>query len=59
MEELTALATKHLGKGQKASSCPSCNRKLMDQLKSLVKNAEAQTRKKREDDRVPQPMKGR
>ena len=43
MEELTALATKHLGKGQKASSCPSCNRKLMDQLKSLVKNADGQT----------------
>ncbi len=43
MEELTALATKHLGKGQKASSCSSCNRKLMDQLKSLVKNADSQT----------------
>ncbi len=42
MEELTALATKHLGKGQKASSCPSCNRKLMDQLKTLVKNADSQ-----------------
>lgn len=42
MEELTALATKHLGKGQKASTCPSCNRKLMDQLKTLVKNADSQ-----------------
>jgi hypothetical protein len=43
MEELTALATKHLGKGQKASSCPSCNRKLLDQLKTLLNNADSQT----------------
>jgi len=42
MEELTALATKHLGKGQKASSCPSCNRKLLDQLKTLLNNADSQ-----------------
>ena len=42
MEELTALATKHLGKGQKASSCPSCNRKILDQLKTLLNNADSQ-----------------
>ena len=42
MQELTELATKYLGKGQKASTCPSCNRKLIDQIKSLVKNADEQ-----------------
>lgn len=43
MEELTELASKYLGAGQRASTCPSCNRKLIDQLKSLVHNADSQT----------------
>ena len=38
--ELTELATKYLGAGKKASSCSSCNRKLLNELQTLVKNAD-------------------
>jgi len=38
--ELTMLANKYLGAGKKASSCSSCNRKLLNELQTLVKNAD-------------------
>jgi hypothetical protein len=41
-QELTELSVKFLG-GGKASSCPACNRKLIQQLKDLVHNADTQT----------------
>jgi hypothetical protein len=41
--ELTMLANKYLGAGKKAGSCPPCNRKLMEELQTLVKNADSQT----------------
>ncbi len=40
--ELTELSRKFLG-GQKASGCAACNRKLLQQLKELVQNADSQT----------------
>jgi len=41
--ELTELSRKFLG-GQKASGCAACNRKLLQQRKDLVHNADSQTR---------------
>ena len=41
-QELTELSVKFLG-GGKASNCPACNRKLIQQLKDLVHNADTQT----------------
>jgi len=40
--ELTMLANKYLGAGKKASSCPPCNRKLLNELQTLVDNADSQ-----------------
>jgi hypothetical protein len=41
--ELTMLANKYLGAGKAASSCPPCNRKLLQELQTLVDNADSQT----------------
>lgn len=40
--ELSVLSTKFLG-GQRASGCAACNRKLLQQLKDLVHNADTHT----------------
>lgn len=40
--ELTMLANKYLGAGKAAGSCSSCNRRLLNELETLVKNADAQ-----------------
>jgi hypothetical protein len=42
IEELNEFSRKFLT-GQKASGCSSCNRKLLQQLKDLVHNADSHT----------------
>ena len=37
-DELNALSKEYL-KGQKASTCPSCNRSIINELKAIVNNA--------------------